>query len=172
LLIHQDSPESSPKQARQSLHVQHMQMSVWTWGKNCNYLLGHPSSDDWSIPERVELPVGQKAGKLCMASLSTLSHHMPSIRKVVMSKYHSCVLTEQGLLYICGFGSGGRLGLGHEETAMDFRLVPLSPQKVSDVALGADHTVITTFEGTVLTWGSNTYGQLGIFSLSLQCRIY
>ena len=93
MLIHQDSPESSPKQARQSLHVQHMQMSVWTWGKNCNYLLGHPSSDDWSIPERVELPVGQKAGKLCMASLSTLSHHMPSIRKVVMSKYHSCVLT-------------------------------------------------------------------------------
>jgi alpha-tubulin suppressor-like RCC1 family protein len=136
-------------------------MSVWTWGKNCNYLLGHPSSDDWSIPEKVELPVGYKSGKPVKASLSTLPHYMPTIRKVLMSKYHSCVLTEQGLLYVCGFGPGGRLGLGDEETTMNFRLVPVT-QKVSDVALGADHTVIVTSEGTVWTCGINRYGQLGI----------
>jgi len=91
------------------------------------------------------------------------------IQDVQLSKLHSAVLTTdpEANLYMCGFGSGGRLGTGDETTRFGFVNIhsgALMGKKVIHVGLGQDHTIAISSEGETFTWGSNTYGQLGYTS--------
>lgn len=40
------------------------------------------------------------------------------MKQIVMSKYHSVFLTQEGQIYTCGHGQGGRLGHGDERTCV------------------------------------------------------
>jgi inhibitor of Bruton tyrosine kinase len=104
-------------------------------------------------------------------SYETLNQHLPSPESIAFSKYHMVVLSAEGKVYTNGFGKGGRLGLGHEETAF----VPTEVKadgfsRVSAIAAGPDHTIAITEDGRVWTWGSNQYGQLGLHSLKRDAR--
>ena len=44
------------------------------------------------------------------------------------AKYHTLFLTDQGRAYVCGFGGGGRLGLGVADVCMFPRLIPVLSQ--------------------------------------------
>ncbi|KAI8999941.1 hypothetical protein BC832DRAFT_152192 [Gaertneriomyces semiglobifer] len=116
-------------------------ISLWTWGSNSNFILSHPHHQNLGFPTLVTLP------------------ETATIRSIAFSKYHTAVLTSDGL-YMNGFGRAGRLGLGNEETAITARKVE-GIRKIRSVALGSDHTVALTSTGSVWTWGSNRYGQLG-----------
>jgi alpha-tubulin suppressor-like RCC1 family protein len=100
------------------------------------------------------------------------------IRDVQMAKMHTAILTTdpKDNLYMCGFnGNSGRyfltstvnldrLGLSENQTSAT-QFLPKPVHGISDpvasVALGQDHTIAVTNTGTVYTWGSNQYGQLG-----------
>jgi alpha-tubulin suppressor-like RCC1 family protein len=89
-----------------------------------------------------------------------------TIQDVQMSKLHTAVLTTDPVsnLYMCGHGTGGRLGIGSETTSYQFTCVEgggLSQKKVAAVALGQNHTLAITDDGEIYSWGNNVYGQLG-----------
>lgn len=99
------------------------------------------------------------------AEKSSLSERFSPIRvkQVAMSKLHTVVITSEskpGNLRVCGFGSGGRLGLGQHT---QYSLVPIAQlqHEITAVALGQDHTLAITKGGDVLSWGLNRFSQLG-----------
>jgi len=102
-----------------------------------------------------------------VAELPTLISNRPIlIQDVALSKLHSAILTTdpESNLYICGFGPGGRLGTGDEMTRFSYTPVEggaLAGKKVSKIALGQNHSLAVTSEGSLLSWGTNSFGQLG-----------
>ncbi len=75
---------------------------IYSWGSNTNYNLGNGHDMKKSNAEVVEF----------FKKLDT------SVIQIVMSKFHTCFLTRNGLVYTCGFGVDGRLGHGDEEILM------------------------------------------------------
>ncbi|CUS12994.1 unnamed protein product [Tuber aestivum] len=152
---------------------------IFAFGSNKNLTLGFPDGDDRSYPERVPIQRDEKqllqlvkdkfrdAGGDAKELLDSATLFTPlRIIDVQLSKLHTAVLTGDlsNNLYVCGFGRGGRLGFGDEQTQFTLRPLPpplLPKRRVTRVALGLDHTVVIFEEGDVWTWGSNTWGQLG-----------
>lgn len=130
---------------------------LYTWGHNTNYVLGHSDSENRTTPERVRLNLESQKSTFIMKRPTYL------IESVVMSKYHMAILTSDACLnlLVCGFGRGGRLGLG-KKLETQFTPVPVQwPERIASVALGRDHTIAVTENGNVISFGSNRYGQLG-----------
>ncbi|KAI1625164.1 hypothetical protein EDD37DRAFT_628999 [Exophiala viscosa] len=165
---------------------------VYAFGSNKNMSLGVGDGDDRHYPERLQftrpdhllqrlladhLEARQSAQHADLASsiedlraqdfLPDIIRYKPiTIQNVVMSKFHTAVLTDDPIsnLYISGFGQGGRLGTGDENTSFTYRCIQsggLAKRHISAIALGQDHTVAVCSQGEVYTWGSNRYGQLG-----------
>ncbi|KAF6823597.1 BTB/POZ domain-containing protein [Colletotrichum plurivorum] len=162
---------------------------LFVFGSNRNLSLGVGDEDDRQFPERITLKrpdqlvrkfyeeylsknggetdtSGVSAEDLDMDEIPALIRNRPlRIRDVVLSKFHTAIITTDPVsnLYICGVGRGGRLGLGDENT--QFRFVPvqggLVDRKVTGVALGQNHSMAVTDTGELWTWGSNSYSQLG-----------
>jgi len=165
---------------------------VFTFGSNKNFTLGFGDEDDRQYPERIFLKrpehllrrlhseyesrnlqakATQMTKNLMLSSpIPALIQYQPIIiQDMQLSKLHSAVLTTdpEANLYMCGFGSGGRLGTGDEATRFHFTSVfggALSGKKVANVGLGQNHTLAITNQGETFTWGSNTFGQLGYAS--------
>ena len=166
---------------------------VFAFGSNKNLSLGTGDGDDRHYPERLhfERPehllrrllhdhmlerqksqvhedLTSNYGDLIVPkNLPAVIRYQPiNIQNVVMSKLHTAVLTSDPIsnLYICGYGPGGRIGAGDENTSFAYRCIStggLAKRRISAVALGQDHTVAVCSQGEVFTWGSNRYGQLG-----------
>ena len=160
---------------------------LFTFGSNKNFTLGFGDEDDRQFPERIILKrpdgllrrLAEEHDKL-MASLNPslrrqcsqypvpaiVQYKQMIIQDVRLAKLHSAILTNdpEANLYVCGFGPGGRLGTGDENTRFNF--VPISggglaSRRIIDIGLGQNHTVAVTSRGEVFSWGNNVYGQLG-----------
>lgn len=130
---------------------------LYTWGHNTNYVLGHADSENRLKPERVKLQLESQRSPCFMQR----PHYL--IQNVTMSKYHMAILTSDtsNNLLVCGFGRGGRLGLG-KDAETQFVPVPVQwPERIVSVALGRDHTLAVTENGNVISFGNNSFGQLG-----------
>lgn len=127
-------------------------MSLWTWGCNSNFLLGHSSSgpDQLDFTKNLKFP----------ATLSSLDDLDAQITQIAMSKYHMVILTTD-CVFTHGFGSGGRLGHGSQETILHPSPLENIPEKCVSVAVGPDHTIFITEKGRVFSCGDNTYSTLG-----------
>ena len=164
---------------------------VFAFGSNKNFTLGFGDEDDRQYPERIFLrrpehllrrlynefeaqnPQAAADAAVRRNSLAqnrqypaVVQYRPIVIQDVQLSKLHSAVVTTdpEANLYMCGFGKGGRLGLGDETTRFGFINVDggaLSGKKVVHVALGQNHTTAVSSEGETFTWGSNGFGQLG-----------
>ncbi|KAL9619738.1 MAG: hypothetical protein Q9160_005669 [Pyrenula sp. 1 TL-2023] len=166
---------------------------VFAFGSNKNLTLGLGDEDDRAYPERQtfsrpkhllhhfhdEQLVRQRRqydDADISSSIQSLSQsgQLPAsilskpivIQDVIMSKLHTAVLTNdpESNLFVCGFGPGGRLGLGDETTRFRFVCVEtgsLTGKKITTIALGQDHSIAVSHHGEVFTWGSNKSGQLG-----------
>ena len=159
---------------------------LFTFGSNKNLTLGFGDEDDRQYPERIHLKrpehllrrlqaehrvqshsIRMRQSQFKADTLSAVVQFRPIIiQDVQLSKFHSAVLTTdpEANLYVCGFGPGGRLGTGDEKTRFNFTPIyggGLSGKKVVHVALGQNHTLATTSEGELFTWGNNGFGQLG-----------
>ena len=63
-------------------------MSLWTWGSNANYVLGHNNADNRTTPESVHLDLPLKNNDKGIHSIQLFA---PLIYKTSMSKFHTAV---------------------------------------------------------------------------------
>ncbi|KLO18230.1 hypothetical protein SCHPADRAFT_820098 [Schizopora paradoxa] len=136
-------------------------LDLFTWGANRNACLGLGDGNDRAFAEQVVVnATNHDEG----TSKRTLAERFEPIRirQVAMSKLHTTIVTNEkkANLRVCGFGSGGRLGLGQHT---QYNLVPIRQLQtcITAVALGQDHTIALTENGDVLSWGMNRFSQLG-----------
>jgi alpha-tubulin suppressor-like RCC1 family protein len=101
--------------------------------------------------------------------------------RVSTGGWHTAFLSSEGVLYTCGKGEFGRLGLGDEKARMDLsktrvpvvsapspgqavggeQLQPQAVEKVTLVSCGGSHTIYATESGRVFTVGRVDGGRLG-----------
>ena len=79
---------------------------------------------------------------------------------------HSAALTRDGTLYTWGNDASGQLGDGSAGTFYNAprkinSSVGIPEHSVKQVSFGSSHSAAVTFDGSLYTWGSNNYGQLG-----------
>lgn len=163
---------------------------VFAWGSSRNCGLGFKDQDDRHYPEKITLrrpnnllqrfyqeyqeslddDESAKINQPVAQSISDIPFVIANrpiiIRDVVVSKLHSAIITAdpESNLYMCGFGPGGRLGTGNEDTQFSFVSVhggSLAGRRVLKIALGQDHSLAVIEDGSVLSWGSNVHSQLG-----------
>ncbi len=80
---------------------------------------------------------------------------------VAAGSAHSVLLTATGLVYVCGLGASGQLGLGDTgDRAFPCLVVSLSDHIVVAVAAGLGHTLVATSGGRAFAFGDNRFGQL------------
>lgn len=161
----------------------------YAFGSNKNLTLGFGDEDDRLYPEKPKLnrpdhliwrfhqehleshaderQFSKALDPTCISELPILIKNKPIVvQDAILSKLHSAILTTdpESNLYMCGFGPGGRLGLGDELTRFNYVCVEggaLEGKKVAAIALGQNHSIAVTSEGEVVTWGTNTWGTLG-----------
>jgi alpha-tubulin suppressor-like RCC1 family protein len=79
-----------------------------------------------------------------------------------VNQYHSLVLDGSGTLYFtCGRNQYGQLGTGDTIQKETFTQVLLPVKFISLSAGYRDHNLGLAEDGSLWSWGSNTYGQLG-----------
>nr|XP_012136072.1 PREDICTED: X-linked retinitis pigmentosa GTPase regulator [Megachile rotundata] len=75
---------------------------------------------------------------------------------------HSAVICQSGRLFVFGSNDWGQLGLGHRNHISKPSCVKvLKPEKVTHVACGRAHTLISTGAQKIFACGSDQEGQLG-----------
>ena len=80
---------------------------------------------------------------------------------IAAGELHSVAIAENGMVYTWGWGENGRLGHGSEQTLYEPTLLPLHDEVVVKAACGAGHTMVSTRDGKLFSWGLGTSGQLG-----------
>ena len=157
---------------------------IFMFGSNRNLSLGVGDEDDRQYPERIHLSrpdqliqrfyqsyldLNDRDSPVALPDLESIPNLVRSrplvIRDVVMSKLHTAILTSDPManLYVCGVGRGGRLGLGDENTQFKFVPVqgPFEDKRITQIALGQNHSIAVVGEGELWTWGLNSDSQLG-----------
>jgi len=118
--------------------------AVWSWGSGCDGKLGHGDEQHQLLPKEVEA--------------------FPDQRVVAVSagQYHNLALTADGAVSSWGFGGGGRLGHGDEQTQLlPKKVEAFAGQRVVAVSAGHSHSIAITADGAVWSWGGGSYGKLG-----------
>ena len=117
--------------------------TLWTWGYNSNGQLG-----DSTITNRSS-PVQTIAGGT-------------NWKQVAGGYYHTAAIKTDGTLWLCGYNVSGCLG---DSTTITGRSSPVQTiaggTNWKQVAGGNGHTEAIKTDGTLWTWGYNSYGNLG-----------
>jgi alpha-tubulin suppressor-like RCC1 family protein len=115
---------------------------LWSWGGNSQGQLGLGNTTYFSSPKQVGIST-------TWAQVSTGLSHTVAVQK-------------NGTLWAWGLNSSGQLGLGNTTYAFS------SPVQVGALttwlqsASGQDTTLAIKTDGTLWSWGLNTYGSLGL----------
>ena len=122
------------------------QNTVHSWGNNSNFTNGLGDSKVRNTPEMND----------------TIFQNKHSVVDIVITKFHTVFLTEDGKVLTCGHGPSGRLGHGKEETHLYPKLIDsLSHYQCIAIAASNHHTVVLTQCGNIFTFGLNDFNQLG-----------
>ena len=142
------------------LQISSCRSKFYTWGSNLNYELAHGDQDTRTRPDFVDILGTERKSY----QADSLNHGR--VIEASLSKLHTCVLLDEDInnLLTAGFGRGGRLGSGNEATRFCLERVQGINEKVVHVAGAKDHSIIVTLSGSVWSFGSNSYGQLGIIT--------
>jgi len=145
----------------------HADGTVYTWGHNKYGQLGDGTWDnDRETP--VKVLKGEYNGTTYLGDNSS-----NKIIAVALGYEHSIALAEDGIVYTWGSNAHGKLGDGTTTR----KLTPVKvlkgaydgtthlgdkpTNKIIAVALGFEHSIALAADGTVYTWGDNTWGKLG-----------
>ena len=121
-------------------------LNVLTWGPNSNYNLGHCHDNTLKLPEKVKHFNRDK--------------FKSSICNVNFGKFHTLFLDKAGYVYSCGYGKGGRLGLGNEQTLLEPTIIP-ELKNIIKISCSNDHSLALSADGKIYSWGVNTHMVLG-----------
>jgi alpha-tubulin suppressor-like RCC1 family protein len=119
--------------------------TVVAWGRNNAGQLGDGTLTDSTVP----VPVG----------------HLSGVAAISAGLSHSLALLANGTVMAWGDGENGELGNGQIDILSDVPVPVKGLGSVTAVAAGGSHSLALLRDGTVLSWGSNTSGQLGTGSL-------
>ena len=126
-----------------------------SWGNNDAGAVGDGTLDDVLVPKLVDTS-GVLSGK--------------TVTKIAAGAFHSLALCSDGTLVSWGNNPNGELGDGTTDTATVPVLVnqsgALSGKTITQISGGVNHSVVLCSDGTVVTWGINTRGQLGTGNLT------
>ena len=118
----------------------------YVWGTNANFNLG----------------LGHQQQKNQPTLIDQLRRENVYISKVVLQKFHSAILTTQGNVLTPRHVQGGRLGHGYEDSHLSPRQIfTLKDHVCIDVALGIDHSMFLSANGTVWSCGYNASYLIG-----------
>ena len=117
----------------------------------------------WGENELGQLGVGDKENRV-VPTLVTGLLKTKTVVQVTAGTCHTACLTADGLVFMCGRGGQGQLGVGDIEDRVVPTLVrgELEGRTVLQVAAGGAHTVCVTDDGSVCAFGYNGVGQLGV----------
>ncbi len=130
--------------------------TVWVWGTNWAGQLGLGITSDYSTP--ITYP-HQVVGPDSLG-------HINSIVQIAAADTHTALLKSDGTVWTFGYNHGGQLGNATDENSnTPVQVVGLDGigylTDVEKIACGGGHNLALKSDGTVWTWGLNTYGQLG-----------
>ena len=120
--------------------------TVWSWGNNNAGQLGNGSKVNTNIPLQI----------------ITLN----GIIAIAAGGNHSFAIKNDGTVWAWGRNSQGQLGMG---TFTEWYLTPVQVSALTNITAISllDHSSLALKgDGTMLSWGDNTYGQLGIGSFT------
>ena len=119
---------------------------VFSWGSDVCGQCGHGMPRyTQSLPRHVDALTGVKA------------------RGASAGRWHSIVVTEEGVVYSFGQSRAGQLGHGSADEEHSPRAVSeLRHVRIAAAAAGDEHSLALATDGTVFAWGVNRNGQLGV----------
>ncbi|MFH1282651.1 MAG: T9SS type A sorting domain-containing protein [bacterium] len=118
--------------------------SVWAWGDNGDGKLGDGTVNDSAVPVKV---AGLEDKKIVA---------------IAASYVHSVVLGEDGSVWAWGHNVNGELGNGTKTNSnIPVQVIGLEDKTIIGVAVGYDHTLVLTRDGSVWAWGRHDNGELG-----------
>ena len=134
-------PQASKVAAGQFIYAAIDQLgSVYTWGLNCDGVLGRTATQLNAFPEKIT--------------------DIPPMQEVVIGDNFMLTLSKDQRVYAWGSNSAGQLGLGHLQSITHPEPVAL-PVPITSIAVGSTHVLAVAQDGKVYEWGSNHIGQLG-----------
>ncbi|XP_076259663.1 inhibitor of Bruton tyrosine kinase isoform X2 [Rhynchophorus ferrugineus] len=126
---------------------------VFTWGSNSNNTLGSQQARDF--PE--------------LMNIFHKTHCNEDVKMFLINHFHSIILTESGIVYSCGHGHGGRLGLGTKHTELIPRQIKFDNNvpgneiiQIKACCIARDHSLFLSSNGMVFSCGLNKHRVLGI----------
>jgi len=118
---------------------------LYTWGGNYERQLGQgplAGDSDMYVPTKVEA--------------------LSNVAVVSMGESISAAVTSDGSLYTWGGNNTqGELGLGDSTDRVSTPTKVTGLSNVTAVSMGSNHGAAITSDGSLYTWGNNSYGQLG-----------
>ncbi len=119
--------------------------SVYGFGFNHFGQLGLGHNTNQSTPQLISMPLDARP---CQISASG---------------DYSLILRDDGSVYGFGFNYSGQLGLGHKNNQSTPQLIPMPRRtRPCQVSAGAQHSLILCDDGSVYSFGYNSFGQLGL----------
>lgn len=113
--------------------------TVRAWGQNAQGQLGNGTTNKSSFP---------------------VASQIANVISVAAGHTHSVALLADGTVWVWGSNASGQLA---QPNAISNSLIPIQVLQLSNVVsivAGYNHTVALKNDGTVWTWGGNTYGQI------------
>lgn len=127
---------------------------VYSWGYGKCGALGHGRSEKDQAFDSVSMP------------MEVLSLKSKGVARIACGDAHSAVVLLNGLLLTCGWGEHGRLGrpFGNEFSSYFERVAggALKKKLCTFVSCGGAHTLVLTECKSLLAFGWNVNGQLGV----------
>ncbi|MCK5160281.1 MAG: hypothetical protein KAQ99_01780 [Candidatus Aureabacteria bacterium] len=115
---------------------------VWAWGYNANGQIGNDTTEQKWIPVSI--------GFTDVVSLASGGYA------------HSCTLQSDGTIWGWGKNSSGEIGIGTDTNSEPVPVQTLVLEDIMVVEIGAHHGLALKSDRTVLAWGYNGSGQIGI----------
>ncbi|AYV83060.1 MAG: chromosome condensation regulator [Hyperionvirus sp.] len=85
-----------------------------------------------------------------------------NVREVICGEHHTFIILTDGTILGCGCNKFGQLGLGDNRDRNVFEEIRGISKNISEVTCGNDHTFLRFNDGSLMSSGSNEYGQLGL----------
>ena len=132
--------------------------SMRCWGRNNDGQIGDNATSDRTSPRNVSLPTGRYA----IAGSA--------------GDDHTCGIMDDGSVWCWGQNDEQQLGWngtlantcsGSDCSRVPTKVLPVSSLNATDIALGGSHTCAIRLNGSVVCWGDNGQGQLGVTTSSL-----